>query len=376
MGNTHPGLDELVRLRQRWGRLLRRDRRPSPEDRARLAEARARLIKIPDFGPNPGELRMLCFVPSGLPAGAPLVVALHGCTQDAAGYDLGCGWSAMAERLGFVLLLPEQRRENNPNLCFNWFNPGDTTRNSGEVASIRQMIAILQREHRLDPTRIFISGLSAGGGMSSAMLACYPEVFAGGAILAGLPHGAADTVRGAFQAMYHPAALPARERGNAVRTASAHQGPWPRLSVWQGDADVTVKPQNAEEILKQWLDLHGLRLDAPSEQRQAGAATVRRWRNGTGEVVVESHNIPGLDHGVPLAPGDGDGRIGRAGPYLLDAGLSSTHGILRFWGLGTDQPDLPRRFVVNGQGSAREVTPRFMGLVDKALRMAGLRSRR
>jgi feruloyl esterase len=376
MANTLFRLDELVRLRQRWSRALFRHVPASPEDQAAARVAEERLTEVTGFGTNPGGLRMLCFVPPGLPPGAPLVVALHGCTQTAAGYDLGCGWSAMAEHLGFALLLPEQRRENNPRLCFNWFNPEDIERDSGEPASIRQMIGWMQREHRLDPARTFISGLSAGGGMSSVMLACYPECFAGGAILAGLPYRAATSVAGAFEAMYHPTSLPARSRGDAVRAASAHRGPWPCISVWQGDADVTVKPGNATEILKQWLDLHELTLDKPDSLEQQGPVQLRRWRNARGQVVVESRDIAGLAHGVPLAPGEEAGQVGRAGPFLLDVGLSSTHGILRFWGLGTDRIDEPRSLVVNRQAATREVTPRLFGLVNKALRRAGLRSRR
>ncbi|MBV1799135.1 PHB depolymerase family esterase [Siccirubricoccus sp. G192] len=121
------------------------------------------LTEVQDFGPNPGALRMLSFVPEGLPEGAPLVVALHGCTQNAAGYDRGCGWSDLARQLGFALLLPEQRQANNPNRCFNWFEPGDTARDAGEAASIRQMVAHMLAAHRLDPRRVFVTGLSAGG---------------------------------------------------------------------------------------------------------------------------------------------------------------------------------------------------------------------
>ena len=76
------------------------------------------------FAPNPGNLRMFRYLPRGLKAGAPLVVVLHGCGQTAAGYDLGAGWCQLADQLGFAVLAPEQKAVNNPNTCFNWFNPG------------------------------------------------------------------------------------------------------------------------------------------------------------------------------------------------------------------------------------------------------------
>ena len=92
----------------------------------------------------------------------------------------------LADLHGFAVLFPEQQRANNANLCFNWFVPEDIRRDSGEALSIRQMIEAMVVAHGLDRSRIFVTGLSAGGAMASAMLATYPEIFAGGAIIAGL----------------------------------------------------------------------------------------------------------------------------------------------------------------------------------------------
>ena len=100
---------------------------------------------------------------------------LHGCTQTAADYDQGSGWSQLADRHGFVLLYPEQNRANNANLCFNWFEPGDIARGKGEALSIRQMIGAVAVAHGMDRDRVFVTGLSAGGAMASVMLATYPE---------------------------------------------------------------------------------------------------------------------------------------------------------------------------------------------------------
>jgi feruloyl esterase len=94
--------------------------------------------------------------------------------------------------------------------------------------------------------------------MTSVMLACYPEVFAGGAIIAGLPYGAASNVQQAFESMFQSPSRSAREWGDLVRAAAPYGGPWPRISVWHGTADKIVVPSNAREILKQWTDVHGL----------------------------------------------------------------------------------------------------------------------
>ncbi len=98
------------------------------------------LNDVAEFGSNPGNLRMLTYVPDNLAPSSPLVVVLHGCTQTAAGYDIGAGWSTLADRYGFALLFPEQRQANNQKLCFNWFEAGDIARDRGEPLSIRQMI--------------------------------------------------------------------------------------------------------------------------------------------------------------------------------------------------------------------------------------------
>ncbi len=97
-------------------------------------------------------------MPEGIPSKSGLVVVLHGCTQNARGYDAGAGWSTLAERYGFALLMPEQTTSNNANGCFNWFNPEDTIRDSGEALSIRQMIDRIVRKHGIDPKRILSLG--------------------------------------------------------------------------------------------------------------------------------------------------------------------------------------------------------------------------
>ena len=250
-------LASLSSLRSRFERLLssagaRRDTSTPP--------AAQHLRRRDDFGSNPGNLRMLSYVPKGLPKGRPLVIALHGCTQTAAVYDYGSGWSNLADRHGFAVLFPEQQRANNPNNCFNWFLASDTRRDQGEALSIRQMIECLIQDHGVDRSRIFVVGLSAGGAMAAAMLAAYPDVFAGGAIIAGLPHGAATNVQEAFEAMAGRKTRSAEQWGDLVRAASAHRGPWPRLSVWHGSADAIVNPQNMESILEQWTKVHRLSL--------------------------------------------------------------------------------------------------------------------
>src|SRR5947199_10214594 len=102
--------------------------------RAASPAGRSPLVEISGFGTNPGALKMFAYAPAPLPRASALVVVLHGCGQTAAAYDFGTGWSTLAKRYGFALLMPEQQAVNNANTCFNWFNPGDVARGRGEAA--------------------------------------------------------------------------------------------------------------------------------------------------------------------------------------------------------------------------------------------------
>jgi poly(hydroxyalkanoate) depolymerase family esterase len=298
------------------------------------------LVEVTDFGLNPGDLRMLAFVPNNLEPKSALVVVLHGCGQTATGYDLGAGWSSLAESYGFALLMPEQQRSNNAQGCFNWFNPEDIARDHGEASSIRQMIARMVSNYGIDQRRIFVTGLSAGGAMTSVMLATYPETFAAGAIIAGLPFGVATNVREALSGMFQTPSHPASELGDLVRSASEHKGPWPKLSVWHGSADRTVNPANANEIVKQWLDVHHLPL-APMSSADVDGYPREVWWNADGETIVESYTITDMAHGTPLGIADNDERYGAEGAFLIEAGISSSYHIASFFGL-TERVSPPR----------------------------------
>ena len=290
------------------------------------------LVETEGFGTNPGELRMFSFVPDSLQPEPGLVVVLHGCGQTAAGYDLGAGWSTLAKHYGFALLMPEQQPSNNAQGCFNWFNPEDSARGRGEACSIRQMIARMVNDHQIDLDRIFVTGLSAGGAMTSVMLATYPEVFDAGAVIAGLPYGVATNVREALNGMFVSPTRPAGELGDLVRKASKHRGPWPKISVWHGSADRTVNPANANEIVKQWLDLHQLP-SAPMSEGTVNGYPRQIWWNADGETTVESYTITDMAHGTPLGTAENDERYGSQGAFLIEAGISSSYHIANFFGL-------------------------------------------
>jgi poly(3-hydroxybutyrate) depolymerase len=194
------------------------------------------------------------------------------------------------------------------------------------------MVEQMVRDHGIDRRRIFVTGLSAGGAMTLVMLATYPDVFAAGAVIAGLPYGGATNAQEALRGMFQAPPKSSRELGDLVREASPNTAVWPKLSVWHGSADRTVKPSNASEIIKQWLDVHGLPLAPMSEQIVDGHPR-QVWWNADGETVIESYTITDMAHGTPLTRAEG----GVAGPYMIEAGISSSDHIAKFFGL-TDAP--------------------------------------
>ncbi|MGZ9125383.1 MAG: extracellular catalytic domain type 1 short-chain-length polyhydroxyalkanoate depolymerase, partial [Candidatus Binatia bacterium] len=159
-----------------------------------IANVSKKLLSLASFGSNPGALKCAAYIPDRLPTCQPLVVVLHGSLQTADDYNYGSGWSTLADQHCFALLFPQQRRSNNAMRAFNWFEPEDSHRDRGEALSIREMIEQMVVEYSIDRRRIFITGLSSGGAMTSVMLATYPEVFAGGAIIAGLPYVGASSL--------------------------------------------------------------------------------------------------------------------------------------------------------------------------------------
>lgn len=326
-----------------------------------------RLTDLPDFGANPGALRARLYVPPGLPPGAPLVVALHGCTQTAAGYDRGTGWSTLADRAGFALLFPEQMRANNPNSCFNWFQPADIARSGGEAESIASMVRHVVTTHALDGARVFVTGLSAGGAMAAAMLATWPELFAGGAIIGGLAYHDASGVPEAMTRMRGQGGADDAGLIAAVTRASAGTTCWPAVSIWHGTADTTVSAANMDRLGRQWRGVHDV--DGAPETTSGAGWSRRTWRNGA-RVVVEQWSIAEMGHGVPIDPRGPDG-LGASGPHMLDVGVDSTTLIARGWGIVP--ADMPAR--ERPAPSAAPSPARFEGVqhtIESALRSAGL----
>jgi poly(hydroxyalkanoate) depolymerase family esterase len=271
------------------------------------------LGEVAEFGSNPGKLSMFVHHPlRPVEVGAPLIVLLHGCGQTATAFARDTGWGKLADQLGIPLVLPEQSGENNRGRCFNWFRSAHVNRDLGEALSIRQMVAAAIDRFGSDPAQVFVAGLSAGGAMTAALMAAYPDVFAAGAIIAGLPVGAASSVSEALVRMAE--AGPTRSRDDWARQVhqaapTGYAGHWPRVSIWHGLADDVVDPGNARLLAEQWSAIH--ELDSSTVRSEPDGSRRAIW--GSPErPAVELWTLPDLPHAWP--------------PDAVDR-------VARFWGL-------------------------------------------
>lgn len=302
-------------------------RHPS-EPRARRSD-RPAPSALPPFD-NPGALEAFVHRPANLRPGAGLVVVLHGCTQAGPSFARDAGWIDLADREGFVVLAPSQTRANNPNLCFNWYEPACAGENGTEVRSILAMIEAAIETHGLDRRRVYVTGLSAGGAMAFALVCHHPQVFAGAGIIAGLP---ADQARSLQEALALMKGRLASRRAPAS-SVSLSRSQAPTVSVWHGDADRIVVPGNAAAIAGQWIERTGLP-EASTRTERSGGVTKSVWCHADGAVALEVRRMAGFGHALPLDVGGPDG-LGRAAPHMVDCGLSSTRELARGWGLATD----------------------------------------
>jgi poly(hydroxyalkanoate) depolymerase family esterase len=219
------------------------------------------------------------YTPSKARAAPPLIVMLHGCTQNADDFALGTGMNALAEEHGFIVAYPEQPSGANQMGCWNWFNPQDQHRGKGEPSIIAGLTGALIAEMNIDPERVFVAGLSAGGAMAEVMSATYPDVFAGAGVHSGLVYGVASDTASAFMAMSGNAKGPSRRATDRVRTIIFH-----------GGSDQKVHPTNAELILAEaraGLSSHHL------ETTERGTANGRAYNR---TVVADTRGVPQVEY--------------------------------------------------------------------------------
>jgi poly(hydroxyalkanoate) depolymerase family esterase len=314
--------------------------------------AAASLVQVSGFGANPGNLSMFSYRPDGVPPGAPLVVVLHGCGQTANEYFTNAGWRTFADRWRFSLVLPQTSSANNASACFNWFEPGDQARGQGEALSVKQMVDYAVANHGVDPARVFVTGLSAGGAMAAVMLAAYPDVFRGGAIIAGIAYKCATGLTGGVLCLSQRQNRAPQQWGDLVRGAfPGYAGARPSVAIWYGSNDFTVATLNADQLRDQWTNVHGIG-QTPTASVSLPASTTRDDYTAGGVPVVQVYRVGGIGHGTPVDPGSAPDQCGTAGAFFLDSICSAFH-IGRSWGLDGSQappsgPPAPAGLAVTG----------------------------
>ncbi|MFE5239978.1 MULTISPECIES: extracellular catalytic domain type 1 short-chain-length polyhydroxyalkanoate depolymerase [unclassified Streptomyces] len=305
---------------------------------APAAPAAAGLVQVTGFGSNPGNLQMFAYTPDTVAAGAPLVVALHGCTQTASAYYSGSGWPKYADLWGFDVVFPQTTSANNALSCFGWFDRNESTRGQGEAASIVQMVEYAKQTYGSDGRRVYVTGLSAGGGMTADLLAAYPDVFAGGSVASGLPAQCATSQAAASGCQTGPQKLTPAQWGDKVRASHpGWTGPWPRVAIWQGTSDYTVYPANATALRDQWTDVWGIGQTPSGTESLPGSTTRSVYADASGKPAVETFSVAGMGHGLPVGPGSGADQCGAAGAYFLNT-ICSTYHTGVFWGLDQGAP--------------------------------------
>lgn len=272
------------------------------------------------YANDAGQRNYKLYVPSGYRgAPLPLIVMLHGCTQDADDFAAGTRMNMFAERHDCFVAYPIQPKRANPSRCWNWFKPDDQQRERGEPLLIAGITRDVMAGYSVDPARVYVAGLSAGGAMAAVMIHNYPDLYAAAGIHSGLPYGCAHDLPSAL------AAMKGGKRARGGRLADGHDEPTvPKrpLIVFHSDADATVHPSNGSELVREFSESTSPVDEALDRQAGRRACTRRRLTAANG-VDAEYWIV----HGAPHAWAGGSVR----GTYTDAGGPDASAEMVRFF---------------------------------------------
>ena len=265
--------------------------------------------------------------PAAVGRSLPLVVMLHGCTQDPDDFAAGTGMNDLAAEQGLFVLYPAQAQGANPQRCWNWFKPNHQRRGRGEPALLASLTQAVIAQHGIDLRRVYIAGLSAGGAMAAIVAAAYPEVFAAAGVHSGLPAGAAGNVAEALVVM-GSGAVPGAGSGTGSGSGFASASAGVPTIVFHGDQDRTVHPRNGDQVVAAAVAGAVDSAVAGPTVEQGASASGKRFtrtihRAGDGSVHAEHWLVHGAGHAWS------GGRA--AGSYTDAGGPDATREMLRFF---------------------------------------------
>jgi len=295
--------------------------------------------QVSDFGTNPGSLNMYTYIPTGINSNAPVVIAMHGCGQTANVYAQQTGWNKLADRHKFYVVYPEQISANNSTNCFNWFDGIDQSKSQGEALSIKEMVDYMITNYTIDSSSIYVTGLSAGAGMSAVMLATYPEIFDKGAFMAGVPYKAATSSFFALSAMNGAIIKTATQWGDLVRAENpTYAGEMPKVAIFHGTFDFTVNINNTAQLIKQWTNVNNADQTVDSTFSSFdGNSNVEKtvYTDNSANEVVVYYKVSGMGHAIALDTGACPRQGGATGTYASEEDFHSTYWAADFFDLIT-----------------------------------------
>ncbi|WP_372769113.1 PHB depolymerase family esterase [Lutibacter sp.] len=296
------------------------------------------LVEITDFGANKGNLEMYVYKPINNDMEVPLVIVLHGCVQTANEIADQSGWSTLAASNNFMVIYPQQKVENNLNKCFNWYENTDISKKDGESETIKEMIQYAIQNFDIDTSKIFITGISAGGAMTNILLANYPDLFKSGSVLAGIPFQAANDLATAYAAMQGNVEKTNEEWVAAISENNPnYDGKYPEVVIFHGIDDPFVNIKNAEIIEMQWKGIHKI-VTKPiivSEFNGNRDITKTTYFKNNCPIIVK-YEINNLGHAMAVDPGTEKQQGGNVARFALDKNFHSTYWTAKFFGLIND----------------------------------------
>jgi len=297
-----------------------------------------KLVQITEFGINKGNLEMYVYKPTNNDLQVPLVVVLHGCVQTANEIAEQSGWNTLADSNNFMVIYPQQKVENNLNKCFNWYSTIDNLKNDGESETIMEMIQYALKNYDVDSSKIFVTGISAGGAMTNVLMANYPNLFDSGAVLSGIPFKAANDLVTAYAAMQGKIEKTNEEWAATISENNPdYEGEYPRVAIFHGIDDAFVNVKNSEIIEIQWKGVHKINSEqtiVPNFNGNSDITKTAYFKNNC--LVIVKYEINNLGHAMAVDPGTEKQQGGNIARFAVDKNFHSTYWAANFFGLIND----------------------------------------